>query len=355
MKNLTLENVNIFGTNYIGAISGLSFGTISNCSVSGKITYVPANDFAINIGGIVGRCLEDIVQCSSDTIIKAHGALANCLIGGIVGYNDSDCFITKSYNTGDITVKSNGATVGGIVGSGGFVNNSYNNGAITINTKYDVSVGGITGAQTSRNAQRTSNIKNTGIITVNSGNGAQVGGLIGSNLYSGHIIESYNIGNIIVNSENLAQVGGLLGFGYMSIKDSYNIGNITVDSERNGVYVGGLAGYLNNFITTSYSACKINATVDSVYNTGGENVGGLVGRGANYTSITNGYWLQIENNVPKNAIGYNENFGVPTDFGATKHTAITDFYALASKLNGERTEPVWENKADASLPTLIIK
>lgn len=142
VKNLTLENVNIFGTNYIGAVAGLSFGTISNCSVSGKITYVPANDFAINIGGIVGRCLEDIVQCSSDTIIKAHGALANCLIGGIVGYNDSDCFITKSYNTGDITVKSNGATVGGIVGSGGFVNNSYNNGAITINTKYDVSVGG---------------------------------------------------------------------------------------------------------------------------------------------------------------------------------------------------------------------
>ncbi len=349
VKNLELADVKIFGANYVGGIAGLSFGSIIDCEVSGNITYVPANDYQVYIGGIAGRGSLD--KCNSAVEIKVFGFNSTCYVGGLAGYSTSKS-IPDSSNTGNIIVKttirnSNNSTyVGGLVGYGyssNTITSSYNTGAITVDSGGVYTyVGGLVGSGYSITSSY-----NTGAITVDRGSYTRVGGLMGA---GSSITSSYNTGSITVDSGGSTYVGGLMGSG-SSITSSYNTGSITVDS-GGSTYVGGLMGSDSSSatITSSYNtgAITVNSGSDS-----STYVGGLAGYGS--VTIKNSHWLYYEDGAPVNAVGYNSGMGVPTNIGATKHMSISEFYNLADTLNEGLTTPAFEHKTSSSLPTLIKK
>ena len=349
VKNLKLDDVRIFGANYVGGITGLSFGSITDCEVSGNITYVPANDYQVYIGGIAGRGSLD--KCNSAVEIKVFGFNSTCYVGGLAGYSTSKS-IPDSSNTGNIIVKttirnSNNSTyVGGLVGYGyssNTITSSYNTGAITVDSGGVYTyVGGLVGSGYSITSSY-----NTGSITVDSVAYTYVGGLLGNGSSGITITSSYNTGAITVDRGNSSTyVGGLVGSG-SSITRSYNTGDITVDS-GSSTYVGGLVGD-GSSIKSSYNtgAITVNGRGSSTY------VGGLAGYGG--VTIKNSHWLYYEDGAPVNAVGYNSGMGVPTNIGATKHTDISEFYNLADTLNEGLTTPAFEHKTSSSLPTLIKK
>ncbi len=103
----------------------------------------------------------------------------------------------------------------------------------------------------------------------------KVGGLVGYNHY-GNIISSYTTGSVRGGSS----VGGLVGHNFY--------GNIVSDysnSSVGGKTAGGLVGY-NEYgsISSSYSTGFVS---------GGQNVGGLVGRDYGYGGITSSFWDEI--------------------------------------------------------------
>ena len=190
VKNLELADVKIFGANYVGGIAGLSFGSMIDCEESGNITYVPANDYQVYIGGIAGRGSLD--KCNSAVEIKVFGFNSNCYVGGLTGYATSKT-ISDSSNIGNISVITDKLA--------------------------RANVGGLVGCEVSSSTTITSSY-NTGSITVDSGGRTYVGGLVGA---GSSITSSYNTGAITVNSgsDSSTYVGGLAGYGSVTIKNSH--------------------------------------------------------------------------------------------------------------------------------------
>ena len=142
VTSMRLENVNITGSNFIGAIAGANDGTIDNSYVTGV---------SINGSGY---------------------------IGGMVGYSTNGS-ITNSYAIGSV----NGYYyAGGLVGYAflGTVSDSYASGSVTVNNIYGINgVGGLIGYSYFVNI---SNSYATGTVKPGPGT-TEVGGLIGSYYY----------------------------------------------------------------------------------------------------------------------------------------------------------------------------
>ena len=124
VKDLFLVDISVNGGVRIAGLAANNRGTIINCSVSGSI-YSSENDAA----GIVGYNGGDIIACHNlaDVYTEVGGS------GGIVAQSDSngDGNVIGCYNTGRIT--SSGDDNGGIIGSGyaGKVLACFNAGEIT--------------------------------------------------------------------------------------------------------------------------------------------------------------------------------------------------------------------------------
>lgn len=142
--NLNLKNVNIKG-NFanVGAIAGISYGSIINCEVStdsyikyhyadGKVqseeviyNNIQSEKSGANVGGVVGYALGD--QCLVDGIkqtyistierVSCHARIylnSNQKVGGLVGIIKSGS-ITESYFDGYAISNTSGLTFGGLV------------------------------------------------------------------------------------------------------------------------------------------------------------------------------------------------------------------------------------------------
>ena len=127
-RNIKISSGNIVGLRWVGAIAGISKGTIENCTNSANVKTVSLENYT------------GIQQSSSGMCIYP---------GGIVGEVDAGT-ITNCINKGEIIAEGQGA--GGIIGNlfNGEVNNCENNGNIisiyTENIEYSgVSSGGIVG------------------------------------------------------------------------------------------------------------------------------------------------------------------------------------------------------------------
>ncbi len=182
IKNLSIINGSIEGTNFVGGFAGEATVRIENCSFEGTIT---GKNY---IGGIVGYGAVTITNCSFNGNIQGEGEIGGIIgsiygttsqikkcfnkgtikgistVGGIVGYK-SDCAIEECYNIGNITASAQIA--GGIIGwsTGGsnlnipnYTSNCYNKGKI-LAQKYSA---GIIGSQDSGQVY---NCYNTGEIS----------------------------------------------------------------------------------------------------------------------------------------------------------------------------------------------
>jgi len=110
--NIGLEDVNIKGQSYVGAIAGRSDGTISQSYSSGKIS---ATSYAGGIAGYInGSGASNVglaINCYSLAYVEATAGTKRA--GGFVGYLNAGT-LTNCYASGGISA---GSATGGIIGS----------------------------------------------------------------------------------------------------------------------------------------------------------------------------------------------------------------------------------------------
>ena len=331
VKNLTLENASVSGTNYAGIIAGWSLGSITDCTVSGEVERLAANGYKVFVGGIAGRAEGNVNGCSSSVNLTVSEANADTYAGGIVGYlsfkGSSSSPLTLSAS-GNVSISGGSSVyVGGLAGytsSTLYLSKSYTEMQITSTTCSSYSV-------------------------------AYAGGLVG---YCNNIVtigDSYATGDVTATSissyNSSAYAGGLVGRAGSSftIRDSYATGDLTATSGSYIAYAGGLVGSAGGSVTirNSYSSSLLSAEGKTVY------AGGLTGFVFGSVSLENAHWLNSADTDAVYAIGYSNRLGGPTSIGSTSHALIEEFYTLADTLNAGREVPVWEHTGENTLPSLI--
>lgn len=115
IKNVGLEDVNIIGNNYVGALVSNGGGTIVENYSTGTVS---GNNI---VGGLIGYFGEEYESTIDNSYSTCHVS-GTGEIGGLIGANFSN--ITNSYSTGLVTGNS---AIGGLVGTNesGVYSNSF--------------------------------------------------------------------------------------------------------------------------------------------------------------------------------------------------------------------------------------
>ena len=270
MDNISLNNINIIGKNYVGSLCPNLGHVVQN--VSATDIYVEGTNY---IGGIAGN-LTGIIHTGSMVNINVTGSQ---YIGGIAGYSNratNDSIYNCAVSDSNISGKT---YVGGLVGSGMVYSSQITNSEIYGNNY----VGGIAGLlqNSLEQGNYVENVEINGIYD-------RVGGI------AGQINDANFVRNSVKNSSIKGRnyVGGIAGYnldGSNMINIFYNAveGTEIKGSEQ---YVGGIIGYAVSNIYCNYS---INSTV-----IGKTSVGGLIGEfrnGSVYANYTNNTVIAEEN------------------------------------------------------------
>ncbi len=218
IRDVILESGAVTGIARVGGIVAVNDGMIENCHNKG----VTVNASGIGIGGIVGRCNGNVMQCSNLANINGSGENSSFVggIAGVINYNT----ISYCYNAGNITgmgknIENGGTYVGGIVGQAidGKILNCYNSGGVK--SEY-INGGGIVGQVTKEG--RVSNCYNIGIV---SNQGVCIGNIAGS-AYNEVVIENCYFSKEICNLEGVERTNGMTSIetiektiSYMKISD----------------------------------------------------------------------------------------------------------------------------------------
>ena len=132
IKNLTLDNASITGSDITGGIVGCNTGgTITNCHVTSSVTIKANKDSSgERFGGIVGNngfyekdgTKGKVSNCSSAATLQS----ANRLVGGIAGNNEPGCTLINNVVVGaNISAKSNYGAIAGCNNGGNLGHNYY--------------------------------------------------------------------------------------------------------------------------------------------------------------------------------------------------------------------------------------
>ncbi len=390
VRNLTLENASVSGTNYIGGIAGYTLGAVTDCTVSGSITYIDKNGYKVFAGGIAGRSEASLNGCVANVTVTVDNARAETTVGGIVGYlayGGSQSEPMTLHHKGTITVTvdisadGNNAKVGGVIGYGYWdtpvcLSSSSHDGDITASAR-DTWLGGLIGEgySTITDSYATGNVTST-----STGNHSYAGGLVGNG--NSTVTDSYATGNVTSTSASSSSyAGGLVGNGNSTVTDSYATGNVTSTSYTS--HAGGLVGNGSSTVTDSYATgnvtststgytsyagglvgCGYTVTVRNSYSvscvsaegeSGNVYIGGIAGYVDGSLTLENAHWYGGDGTAAEYAVRYSNSLGIPTSIGSTRHNSVEEFHTLADTLNAGREEPVWEHMGVNTLPTLIAK
>ena len=218
VQNLTIEEASIRGYSSSGILIADNEGTVANVSVSGTVTsaYGDSHFESGRLGGLIGRNVGRIEDSEAHVKVEDDGGGGH---GGLVGSNENDGVIVRSFATGNIT---GGSSVGGLVGSapntGGSINNSYATGSVEV-------VGASNRPET------------------------RAGGLIGTNYHE--IRNSYATGRVDADADNR---GGIAGENYQDTGTAENVywnvestgvessGFVFVDDEQAGLTTEEMTG-----------------------------------------------------------------------------------------------------------------
>lgn len=302
IKDVNLENVEVFGRDNVGGLAGENRGEIYRTDTTG---VVAGNEF--HVGGLAGINMGTITDASSSSELKNPGSST----GGLVGRNNggsrsgSQGTISSSSTSGEINVE--GGLAGGLVG--------FNDGiVIDVESSSDVhadgnAVGGLVANNSGeiKDSSSSGNVSSPGyyvggLVGSNSGDiersGAfgdvdglfreEVGGLVGRNYEPGVITSSYAAG--AVTGEDYA-VGGGIGRNQGVSSDSYATGSVTGQND----YIGGFVGMNTGQISRGYAT----GVVDGV----GDEIGGFVGRDNSGDAISGAYWDGDTSGVETSAAG----------------------------------------------------
>ncbi len=218
IKKLKLDDINITGitnNSYIvlGGIVGRNLGLIEQCSTSGKIIVQANGVKSIYVAGIVGQSLstdDKINQCSSNVEIEVNSSNTNNLnVAGIgQGREIKNCYFTgKILVTGENSGTKNITAINGI--NCELISNCYNLGKIEVYFENeeagDLYISGIVLG----GAKNIENCYNLGEIKCNN-NKIYISG-IEANAQNGNINNCYNTGNLKA-SGNTIVMGALAGY-----------------------------------------------------------------------------------------------------------------------------------------------
>lgn len=347
VRNLNIENVsgNVRGT--VGAVAGVNYGKIENCSAKGKFDVYDRNGETV-IGGICGINYTNIISTDCEVSINADTESAS--IGGISGMNEGFIF-DCSHNAKLKTVqggKSSNAVVGGISGSNysGFVYNCYANNEINSdsNTGY---CGGIVGLMNSGEIYKCSS---DGMIYFESqrknNSNAYLGGICGL-ISDGLIMNSFSDSDIEAIS-NEGYVGGISGFcENSSIQNVYATNKLKQkgDNEANeNIYSGGISGYLQeSYVLGSVSINEEISTNGKCGEICGYAIGGVIDNNFAYDKIElNGE--RGESSIDGNKKAYSELknknfFFLPVYEGGLLGWDCTDFDGEAWQSSDNKSYP----------------
>ncbi len=251
IKDVSLTNVDITGTQLVGGLAGRNGGTITNSSATGT---VGGNYY---IGGLAGWNEGYITNSNAGVAIMIHdfpgGMIGNSFVGGLAGWNYGD--IINSYATGSV---NSDASAGGLAGTNyGNIVNSYATGNVNGGTNagglVDANLGGCiacsyaTGDVMGAVAAAGLVWGNWGEITMSYAEGnvdgfGYIGGLVGINTIFNTITNSYATGS----ATGSHHTGGFVGHNDGGITDSYSIGNVTPTGLPFWTSFGGFAGGFDN-------------------------------------------------------------------------------------------------------------
>ena len=231
VKNLTLSNVSVYGTRYIGGVVAYNAenSKIENCSVTGGKVYSDGGVYATRVGGICGvneGKIEGLLSNAAD--VQLSNGTTGSFVGGVVGFC-RDVENLTAQNSGTV---SGGREVGGIIGHcyGSISLTAQNSG--NVNSSSDV--GGIIGlcyGSISLSAHNSGDVNG----------GDDVGGIIGSCLANG-FVSAQNNGNVNTYSIYSSRTGGIIGTvgNFVNLTNCCNNGEITGSRS----YTSGLIGYV---------------------------------------------------------------------------------------------------------------
>lgn len=240
VRNLNLEAVKIDSCDYIGAVTGINYGYITDCKVSGEISSSRNSQSALFLGSIAGANYGHILSSDAKTTISVHGN--DTSIGGICGYNENtveNCAYTGSMNSSGSTSRSS-TVIGGICGynADGFVYGTYSNAQITVATQ-TAYAGGSVGMLDSGEIYMSST---KGKIDLPSTKGATgYGGGITGLSSGGLIFQSFS--NTAVDAKcETSYIGGISGYNVScNIQENYTTNTLTQTISQKS-YAGGICG-----------------------------------------------------------------------------------------------------------------
>lgn len=251
VTNLTLEDVSVTASSYVGAFVGWnSRGQIINCVASGVVRGIS------DIGGLVGGNDGEIADSYATCLVTGE-----TYIGGLAGYSTRE--VARSHAAGDVMGRKE---VGGLLGyNEGKVNNCH----ATATVKGEEKAGGLVGLNWEGQIM---NSYSAGFVVGD----RKTGGLVGKN--TGDITDCFATG--AVSGEH--GTGGLVGRNYGKITGSYAVGSV-VGNE----VVGGLVGHNEGSIAN----CHAKGNVLGAYS-----VGGLIGNN-DKGQVTNSYTTGVARGI----------------------------------------------------------
>ncbi len=228
IKNLTVTNVNVSGTNYVGGIVGNGFVTnFTNCHVNGTIKLYAARSY---VGGIVGHMYGKITDCS------------------VKGTADNMGVIQNNPNAGGY--------VGGIAGQTGEGNNTINGCTVEYVNFIGDAMGGICGMAHSGSKIENNAVKNITMDTTNGSKGYN--GLITGDNRGTALKPSYVINNTVENATATNPDGTVLTdiAGKGASNGNTVVGTDVVLDENNKVVSGNLIYIPDAFVSENSELTK---------------------------------------------------------------------------------------------------
>lgn len=231
----------IWGNTNVGILAGISYGTVTKCSVNSNFGFLTQNTG----GALIGTQYKGrIANCAAYANVRGEGE--NVTLGGLVG--DAYGTIFQCHASGNISGEtpkqisgSNGlCTIGGLVGAqaGSKIEQCYATGKVTGEGK-TVFAGGLVGSQ----ADLIIDCYSRGDVHADGVN-FRIGGLVG-NYHSGPLTNCYSAGKVTIEGNTVPAYSGIAGFlGYHDV-DAGAITYCHFDKEKSGLT--NAVGDNNNF------------------------------------------------------------------------------------------------------------
>lgn len=251
IHDLTIRNGEVVSTDadgFCGLLAGLNGGKIEDCSVSGKVS-------GFHAGGVAGNNSVQISHCSSENVVIESSGF-NCQAGGIAAQNYGtirDCSVSGKSSVRAVPSSNNPSAAGGVVGTNTYGKVGSTGGRLISCSSVGVIVsavksGGIVGENEFGTLEQCWS-KDVSVIHPQTSPSSYLGGIAGVNTH-GDIVACHSMSVVLGEDVSVSLcMGGLCGadnghssnwthlFGCYSLDVSF-LGGLQGEESGKGLLVG---------------------------------------------------------------------------------------------------------------------